>query len=102
MKILGRPRTWYAVAAVWAVIVDVMVLVHGATDAYVLAGGMLALPVVMAVVAAVMLRPAPGWVGVAVYVIIAVLTFPVGVFLGPGILAMVLGTFLIGAEPARE
>lgn len=102
MKILGRPRTWFTLAAVWAAIVDILVIAHHHSGSALFWGAWLAIPVLVTLVALLMQRVLIAWVAVVVYLLIAVLSFPAGLYLGPGMLAVVLGSLLIGAAPPGE
>lgn len=99
MKILGRPRTWFLVAAVWAALIDLLVVVHHRGGSTAFWAVWLAIPLLVTVAACAWLRPVVGWAATVIYLLIAVLSGGLGIYLGLGMLAMVLGTLLIGAEP---
>lgn len=103
MKILGRPRTWFTVAAVWAALIDLLTLVHLDSSNPLATGLWLAVPVVAALVSLVTLNRIVGVVSTIAYGAISVLAImSVGIFLGPGLLAMVIGSLLVGVQPPGE
>ena len=103
MKILGRPRTWFSIAAAWAALLDVLVLLHVDSANKVATGLLLAIPCVGALAALVTVRRWVAVVGAVAYGLLAVLAIlSVGLFLGPGLLAMGIGTLLAGVAPPRE
>lgn len=103
MKILGRSRTWFTVAAVWAAIIAVLTLSHLESSNPAATGALLAIPCVGALAALVTQRRWVAILGTVAYGLIALLAIlSIGIFFGPGLLAMVIGSALVGVEPPGE